>query len=554
MDRHWRITALIALVIVVFARAATFGFINYDDDGYVTSNAYVLKGLAADSVQWAFTSLSRFYWHPLTWLSLMADVELFGVRPGAMHATNVVLHCAAACLVFLWLRSITGNEGRSLVVAALFAAHPLRVESVAWIAERKDVLSAVLIAATLLLYQRYVRQPSRGRYATMAAVFALACMAKPVAITVPILLLLLDFWPLKRHALLEKLPLLGIAIITAGLTYIGAGQMGAMDMLRPIPLTMRVQNAVWSLGEYLRQTFVPSGFAIVYPYPDSFPGLVFMIIGLAAFTAAAVWQRKQRPWILVGWLWFVIGLAPSLGIVQAGVQSRADRFTYIPHVGLFIAVVWIAAEFLPRRIHVAVATTAIAVCAFLANRQVLQWRDSETIFGQALRNTSDNWLAEHKYGLALLDRNDSAGAERHLRRAALLDPEDPHTRFHLGRVAASTQRHSEALAWFTEAVRLKPDHADAHFSRASMLAALGRSADAVEAFDRARQAGLIPEWEYQARMNSGVLLANSGRLAEAEAQFRAAAALKPDSVDARRNLARAQEELRHTMNGAPSAR
>ncbi|HYP08919.1 MAG TPA: tetratricopeptide repeat protein [Bryobacteraceae bacterium] len=549
MERHWQWATLIGLVLFVFVQVAGFGFLNYDDDGYVTANPPVLKGLTGESLGWAFTSLSRFYWHPLTWISLMADVSLFGPSPGAMHLVNVGVHLATTLLLFFFLRRLTGEVGRSFLVSALFSVHPLRVESVAWIAERKDVLSAFLIVATLLVYERYARQPSRLGYLTVSGLFVLACMAKPMAVTVPILMLLLDLWPLRRRALLEKAPLLGIAAGFAVITYVGAREMGALQMLEPPSLATRLQNAVWSLGWYLRQTFVPLGLSIVYPYPRSFPGVWWIVVVLAGATGAAIWQWRARPWILTGWLWFVVGVAPTLGLVQAGVQARADRFTYIPHVGLLMAVVWLAAEFLPRRFHQAAAVAAILALAVLANRQVSAWRNSETVFAQALANTSDNWLAEYKYGLALLERNDTASAEKYMRRAAALDPSDPHSRFQLGRLAAAAGRHEQASQYFAETIRLKPNYGDAHYSLGSMLATLNQVDEAVRAFDRARAAGLLPEWEYQAHIGSGVLLARSGRLADAERHFRAAVALQPQSEEARRNLALAQEQLRHTING-----
>lgn len=550
MERVWRAAALTGLVLFVYARTAGFGFLNYDDDGYVTGNIPVLNGLTANSIEWAFTSVSRFYWHPLTWLSLMADVELFGTAPGPMHAVNVAFHLGTTLLLFLCLRRLTGSAGRSFTVAALFAVHPLRIESVAWIAERKDVLSAFLTVTTILAYERYARRPSRGRYTGVVALFVAACMAKPMAITLPFLLLLLDWWPLKRRVLLEKLPLLAIAAGFAVITYIGAQQMGAMQMLEPPSTAVRVQNAIWSLGQYLRQTFVPSGFAIVYPYPKNFPGVALIGLGLAVLTSAAVWQRRARPWLLIGWLWFVIGVGPTLGLVQAGVQARADRFTYIPHVGLLTAIVWLAAEFVPGRFHRTLAAASIAALTLVSYTQVKAWKDSETVFAQALANTSDNWLAEYKYGLALAEKQNFTGAEKHLRRASSLDTADPHSRFQLGRLAAANRRHEEAAELFTQTVRLKPDYADAHFSRASMLALLNRPDQALEAFETARKAGLAPEWEYQAHIASGVLLARAGRLAEAEQHFQLAVDLQPGSLEARHYLARAQQELRQAQPGS----
>jgi Flp pilus assembly protein TadD len=544
MDRKWRIAALIAAVLFIYGQTGGFGFLNYDDDAYVTGNSHVLKGLAGESIAWAWQSVSKFYWHPLTWLSLMTNVQFFGPSAGSMHVANLMLHGAAAVVLYLALLRLTGKEGRSFTVAALFAVHPLRVESVAWVAERKDVLCGLLMVGTFWAYERYVRLPSRSRYGTVIGLFAAACLAKPMAVIVPVLLLILDWWPLRRRAFLEKIPFVVIAAGIAVLTYVGQREMGALAMVEPTPIPVRLQNATWSVGQYLRQTFVPTGFSIIYPYSQQFPGFWGVAVALMSLTGLAVWQRRSRPWILAGWLWFVIGLLPTLGLIQAGVQARADRFTYIPQIGLLIAVVWLTAEFVPQRVLEPVGFAAVAVLAFVSYQQTSAWRSSETVFAQAVRNTSNNWLAEHKYALALLERRDVAGAETHLRRAAALNRTDPHTPFHLGLLLAARGRAIEAEHQFAEAARLKPDYADAHYSRATMLAQLGKPSEALAAFERAMRIGMPLDWEYQGHLQTGVILAQTGRIAEAEKHFRSALAIQPNSLEARRLLTQAEGQRR----------
>jgi tetratricopeptide (TPR) repeat protein len=547
MRTTWFLSLLVAITLFIYAQTLGFSFLNYDDDAYVTANPYVVNGLALNSAYWAFTSFSRFYWHPLTWLSLMTDVALFGVNPGAMHAVNLFLHVATAILLFDTLRKLTKNPTKSMIVAALFAIHPLRVESVAWIAERKDVLCGLLIVLTLWCYERYARQPSRRNYGYILLAFGMACMAKPMAVVIPVLMLAIDYWPLKRTALREKLPFFAIAAALALLAYSGQKAAGALDMAGPLSWATRIQNAIYSLGRYVTDTFIPMDLAILYPYRDPVPLVFPMATLLVAISGVAAWQHKQRPWLLSGWIWFVAGLLPTLGLVQAGVQARADRFTYIPQIGLLLMIVWTLDEFLSKRFVPAVLATAIVLLTVASWRQTATWLNSETVFAHAVSHTSDNWLAELKYGTALAGRGDNKSATPHLLRAAHLNPSDPHSRYLLGRAAAAETRYVEAATYFAEAIQRKPDYGDAYFSRASMLVASGQEVQALPVFEKAIQLELAPEWKASAHTAIGAILARAGRLREAEEHFRAALAISPNSTDARRNLAIAQEQMRRTM-------
>ncbi len=451
-----------------------------------------------------------------------------------------------SCSSSLWPSS-PKTIRKSMILATLFAIHPLRVESVAWIAERKDVLCGLLIVLSLWCYERYVREPSRKNYAVVLLVFGLACVAKPMAVIIPVLMMTLDYWPLKRVAVKEKLPFFAIAIVVACLTYVGQKAAGALDMAGPLDWTTRAENATYSLGRYVTDTFIPINLAIVYPYRKPVPLVFPMAILLVVTTGIALWQRGKRPWLLTGWLWFVLGVAPTLGLIQAGVQARADRFTYIPQIGLLIVVVWTAGEFVPKRFVPALLATAIVFLTVTSWLQTSTWRNSETVFGHALAHTSDNWLAELKYGTALAGKGDNSGAKPHLLRAAQLNSADPHSRYLLGRAAAAEKQYLQAAAYFEESIYRKPDYADAYFSRASMLLASGRESEALPIFEKSIQLKLAPEWKASAHNAIGTILARRGNLREAEKHFREALAILPNSVEARRNLATAQEQLRRTM-------
>ena len=547
MKSRWHLVLPAALVVFIYLQTLNFTFINYDDDAYVTANPMVIGGLSLQSVQWAFTSLERFYWHPLTWLSHLADVSLFGANAGPMHGMNLLFHLLSSCLLLIVLTRLTGAARPSLAVALLFAVHPLRVESVAWIAERKDVLSGFLIVATLWAYERYVRQPSFVRYATTFALFLLALTAKPAAVVVPLLLMILDFWPLQRFAFKEKFPFFAVSAIVASLTVTGSERMGALDMLGPVPLMTRVANAFWSVGIYLGKTLFPFNLAALYPYRQDLPFAPLMAAGLGGITVLAVLQRKRRPWILAGWLWFVIALAPTLGFIQAGVQARADRFTYVAHIGLLIGFVWMAYEFLPTRAHTGVLAVVVLVFTYLSYIQTSTWKNSETVFAHAIAHTSTNWLAEYKYGLALWERGANADAVVHLRRAVDANESDPYSRLQLGRIAAAEGRFAEAADWFAQTVRLKPDYGDAHYSLGTMFVALGRESEALAAFERSIDAGLAPEWKAKAHLSAGIALARSRKIVDAQKHFRAALSIQPNFPEAKHALLLTEQDLRRTM-------
>ena len=400
--------ALVLLTLVVFWQTLDFSFVDLDDRAFVGSNPYVQQGLNWGSIRWALTSATSGNWQPAVWLSYMLDYQVNGLDPQVFHLTNVALHVANTLLLFGILLSLTGLPWRSAFVAALFAIHPLHVESVAWVAERKDVLSTLFWLLTIWAYVRYVRGQNTARYIVVIAVFALGLMAKPMLVSLPIVLLLMDFWPLRRMAgkvrlrnlIIEKLPMLVLAAFSCGLTMWAQATGGAVQSLNDYPVGVRLANAGVAYVGYLAKMVWPRGLAVFYPHPgNTLP--TWQVAGsyalLTALTALALLWARRRPYLLVGWLWYVISLIPVIGIVQVGAQAMADRYTYVPLIGIFIAVAWLVADLVgaPRRVGLVaaaartglavVAVSIIAALAVAAHSQVGHWRDTKTLFRHALR-------------------------------------------------------------------------------------------------------------------------------------------------------------------------
>jgi tetratricopeptide (TPR) repeat protein len=456
---------LAAACLLVFGQAARFDFINYDDNGYVTDNAHVRAGLTWDGVRWAFTSIDYYYWQPLTWLSHMEDCQLFGLRPAGHHLKSLLFHTLNTLLLFAVLLRLTGALWRSATVAAIFALHPLRIESVVWIAERKDLLSGFLFLAAIWFYLRYIDRPSRGRYYFVVGTFILALMAKPMVMTLPFLLLLLDWWPLKRRAFAEKAPMIALAVLSSFVTSIATGRLGPINWGSSLSLWQKVSNTLVSYVRYLELSFWPHDLAVLYPFRTAVPwwqaaGAALLLAGI---TLAALTQAKRRPYLIVGWLWFAIALAPASGLVQVGRQGMADRFTYLPQIGLILAVVWAAAELLEahRRIAATVAITATVLFASISLRYMPMWRDSVTLFTNTVEVTSDNPAAQHYLAAALDDQKRYAEALPHHAEAVRLDPSYWVAQATYG---AALERQGDlegAVGRFQEALRYFPNYPDA---------------------------------------------------------------------------------------------
>jgi protein O-mannosyl-transferase len=417
--------ALALLTLAVWLPALRNGFTNLDDPYYVTANPQVLRGITRAGIAWAMTAKVASNWHPLTLLSHMLDCQLFGLDPAGHHATSLLLHLANVLILFAVLCRMTGAAGRSAVVAALFALHPTHVESVAWVAERKDVLSALFWILAMGAWARYARQPSAGRYLLVALLMVLGLAAKPMVVTLPFALLLLDVWPLDRlhlgwrRLILEKLPLLALSAASSLITL--RYQQASLAPLDVAPWSLRAANALVAYAAYLGKLFLPRHLAVFYPIPLSIPawqaaGAALLLI---AITALAVRRARREPWLLTGWLWFLGTLVPVIGLVQVGRQAMADRYLYIPSIGLFLAVVWSVAE-LGRRHRAVLATAAGAVLLALAvmtRVQIGYWSDSATLFRHALAATGDNYLAHIGLGKALMGERDCEGAAEQFRAA-----------------------------------------------------------------------------------------------------------------------------------------
>jgi tetratricopeptide (TPR) repeat protein len=577
------ICVLICLLFAVFFPAIGHDFLNYDDPAYVTANPHVQAGLTWRSINWAFSSSGGTgNWHPLTWLSHMADVEIFGLKAWGHHLTNVLLHIANSVLVFVLLRTITGATRLSLLVAALFGLHPLHVESVAWVAERKDVLSTLFWLLAIWAYAAFVRaspaQKSRASafYALSIILFCLGLMAKPMLVSLPFLLLLLDYWPFRRldwscarQRLLEKAPFLAIALLMSVVTFLVQKSDG---MIAPAPLSLpaRVANALVSYLMYLGKLFWPSNLAIFYPHPGRWPAalVVLSFVVVAGITVAVVILAPKHPYLPVGWFWFLGTLIPVIGLVQVGEQSMADRYSYFPLIGMFVMVTWGMHDLLKRRrygpsIAGILGMTVVAACVPVTVRQLGFWKDSETVFRHAIAVTANNWMALDNLGSALLKQGRLDEAKVQLQNALEINPGDPTahnnlglvllrqgrfdqaiqelritlalkpddilSRINLGAVLLNQGNHADAIREFQEASKRDPMNVGAHNNLAVALLAVGRAQEAVDEYHQALR--LNPA-DAGAHKNLGLALSQMGNFDEAIAQFQEALRLKPDFTQA----------------------
>jgi tetratricopeptide (TPR) repeat protein len=533
------IYALLAVgIFAAYGAVLRFGFVNYDDPVYIANNPYVRDGVTWSGVVWAFTHSFAGNWYPLTWISHMLDCQFFGLDAGAHHFTNLAIHTAATLLLFAVLRRITEACWPSAFVAALFALHPLHVESVAWIAERKDVLSAFFWMLTLWCYARYVASPSLARYAWTLAAFACGLMAKPMAITLPLVLTLLDWWPFARGwKIREKLPFLALSAAVSVVTYTAHVADKAVVSFTRIPLAMRVENALVSYAVYIGKMFWPSRLAVFYPYPKGPLAVPAALAGLAlaAITAAAIWARRKRPYLAVGWFWYLVTLAPVIGLIQAGQQARADRYMYIPMIGLSIMLAWGGRDVLRGRpqVTVVLAVSACAACAVVTLFQVDYWENGVKLFRRAVDVTPENYVARFNLAHDLRETGDLAGAIRELERAVRMEPDSGVAHDELGQLLGKQGRLDEALAQLRQAEVFLPDNAALHYRIGVLLATAGHPEQAV---DELSQAARLDPGNADIRRNLGVSLAASDHLPEAVAEFRQAVSLKPDDATVRFNL------------------
>lgn len=595
---------LAALTLAAFAPTRLNGFVSYDDRDYVAENPHVQGGLNWAGAVWAFGTGYAGNWHPLTWLSHMMDVQLFGLRAAGHHGTSLLLHAANVILLFLLLRRLTGMFWRSLCVAALFALHPLRVESVAWVAERKDVLSGFFFLLTLCAYARYaqVQSPVASNGATQHEArntrlifyllsllfFALGLMSKPMLVTLPFVLLLLDYWPLRRlsvplsqhsatsplRLVLEKFPFFALATASCVVTFVIQRGAGAVSSIEAMPLELRLSNAAISCVRYASKMVWPAGLAAFYPMPAGWPAawVAGALLVLAGVSALAVCSARKAPWFLFGWCWYLGTLVPVIGIVQVGQQALADRYSYIPLIGLSVAVVWAGGEMAARwpgigKWLAAGALMAIAACALLTWKQTGYWRNSASLFGHALAVTRDNYVAHNNLGAVLMDEGNLAVAEEHFAEAVRVKCNYPEglgnlglcrlkqgrleeaagllersldvrptavVHYNLANLLSQQGKLDEAQAHYETALRLKPEFVEAWYNLGLLEAKRGRPAEAVRDYETALR--LRPD-HAESHLSLGTLLAAEHRGEEALAHFRAAVRAAPENADAHFNLA-----------------
>jgi protein O-mannosyl-transferase len=561
------LSALLAIVtFAVYFRALQNPFVNYDDQGYVVENQNIQHGLTKATFRWALTATDATNWHPLTWLSHALDYQLYGLRPAGHHLTSVLLHVMSTVLLFLLLAKATGSTGKSLLVAALFGLHPFNVESVAWVSERKNVLCMFFMMLTLGAYGWYARRPRGDRYLVVAALFVLALAAKPMAVTLPFALLLVDFWPLQRvrsvappsevfpvaqasflRLMIEKLPLLLLAAAASFVTLIA--QKAAVTSNEHVPLQVRLVNAAYAYTMYIVKTFWPTHLASFYPYEGSRLGVFYFLLCLAFLIGLSIWFWRERShtYLVPAWCWFLGTLVPMIGVVQVGEQAMADRYAYLPLIGIFVIVVWGVADFaqsrkLNLRAFAIAAAAILAAFSFLTWRQIGVWHSSRDLWFHALASTRDNYMAEDYAGSALLLEHYEATGERrldeaamHFRNAVRINPNDAISHLNLGADLHERGQVREAIPEYQTVLALTQDEHLVMKSYVDLGAAYQQLGDYATADHYYRQA-----WKLEPNNNS--ILLKMGQLAMARRiqDLSYSAAEKP-SPDAYWQLGQLQE-------------
>ena len=532
------IFVLILCTLVVYWQVKDFNFAGYDDELYITDNTHVQTGLTFESIKWAFTAFHAGNWHPLTWLSHMLDCELYGLNPTGHHWTNVELHIANTLLLFFILFKMTGALWRSALVAALFALHPLHVESVAWVAERKDVLSTFFGMLTILAYIRYVKKRNLLRYSLVFIFLSLGLMSKPMLVTMPFVLLLLDFWPLERlkyyspkqssklfSLILEKISLFIPVIISSVLTILAQKEVGALYSFEALPITTRIANALISYNNYIIKTIWPQNLAVFYPHPFGTLSLWYVFLAalaIAVISFFSIRSFKQHPYVAVGWFWYVGTLIPVIGFIQVGAQAMADRYTYIPLIGLFIIAAWGMPDLLKKWHYnriILVIFSIIIIFAFSTRSyfQIRHWENSTAVFKNAVKVTENNWLAYNNLGLALMREGKLNDAVLNYKKALQIRPDYLTALDNIGIALHQLGRFEEALFYYSKALKIDPKHAGVHNNIANVLTALGKFEEAIKHYKKA----LLIEPEFaEAHYNIANVLVTQGKLEKAEFQFK----------------------------------
>jgi protein O-mannosyl-transferase len=579
LSRKSVICVLLAVAtLAIYSAVRHYGFVDYDDDGYFFGNPHVLGGFTLANIQWAFTSSEYVNWHPLTWLSLMLDATLFGKTAAGPHVTNVLLHMANAILLFFLFRRMTGAHLRSAALAMLFAVHPLHVESVSWVAERKDVLSGFFGLLSLWAYARHAENekgrpvPATGFVAIFTfclspaywlSLFFYACglMSKPMLVTLPFVMLLLDFWPLQRisfssalRLIIEKIPFFLASAALSVVTFVVQQQGGAVTPLSRFPMGLRIENTFVSYGRYLAKIFWPVNLATPYPPPYYWPIflVIFSIASFAALCLAAIVLRKKFPFVFTGWFWFTGMLVPVIGLVQVGGQAMADRYAYLPIIGILIIIVWTAGEICARYSPSPRAITVCAVILFLAlavraRNQVSTWRDDGTLFGHALAVTKNNYIADLDYGYWFSKNGNLKEALHYYDDAVRMAPNDPTALYNAGNAFAKLHRWEDAIQVYRHALQFVPDDPSILDNLGFALAQNKQLAEAVPYFEAALK---FEPNSFGAHNNLGTVYFIQGRYADAEQQYSLARQLKPNNVRVIINLGDTYVRLNEKISAA----
>lgn len=556
--------ALFLGTFILYFPALSAAFVNYDDPAYVTANAHVLQGLSWHNMAWAWTATIEANWHPLTWISHMADVQFFSLNPLGHHLISVLLHALNAVLLFFVLRRATGSVMRSAVVAALFAVHPLNVECVAWVAERKSLLSMLFLLLTLAAYGWYASRRNLGRYAVVFVLFALGLAAKPMIVALPLLLLLWDYWPLQRipgsrllPLLAEKIPLLALSAASSWITLYAQHSGGALGNTELLPLSQRVANAVYSYVAYLGKGIWPSGLAVFYPHPEGSLAVWKVLAAalvLIAISALAWIYRDRHHYLLAGWLWYLVAMIPMIGVVQVGRQAMADRYVYLPFVGLFIAAVWGCSELfalipLSPSAAKAIAAAVLVAYASMAFLQINYWHNSVTLFAHALDVTSHNGIAEANFGEALMQAGRADLAQPHFAAAAEYIPQLSVAHYNLGVLAQQQYNPESARREYELALKYTSDPTETAQTHSNLGFLLLDRNDYKSAADQFTAALQINPGKQNSLLGRGIAEYRQGSLDAAIADLSRAAQLAP-MAQAYFWLGRAQEDKGQTQAAA----
>jgi tetratricopeptide (TPR) repeat protein len=552
------VLALAALTIVVYAPVRNLRFVNYDDNVYVTDNARIVQGLTTDNLAWSLTAFVGGNWHPLTLVSHMTDVQAFGLDPAGHHATSLALHVANVLLLFWLLAGATRQPWPSALVAAWFAVHPLNVQTVAWIAERKSLLSTAFWLSALIAYAGYRRVPRLSRYLLVVVCSALALAAKPMAVTLPVTIVLFDVWlsgtranpvrPSWQRYARELAPVVALALACGVLTLSAQRAVQAIQTVEALPLSVRLENAVVSYVWYLKTMLWPAGLAVFYPHPMEGRGVgivVICLLVLVALSAIALAKRRVIPELATGWSWYIATLAPVAGIIQVGAQAYADRYAYVPLIGVFIAIAWTVVRFMKdrpaawRRASTAAGVVSVAALALVTRAEIPYWHDSVSLFERAISTVPGNALAQNNLGMALVERDEIAAALPHFEKAVELAPRDTDARSNLGNALRALGRPADAASAYAQALEQAPADASIHYNLATSLLDLGRQDDAIVHLHEAVR--LNPEYA-KARLLLGVALYRRGQAADALEQFRELARRDPSDRKVEEWIHRIEQE------------